>query len=102
MITPTANPASKTAHGLAVPTNPAIEEGNPKTPLPMMELTINAARLQRPMARTRVVLVTEGLYHNYCLIRLRALDPKPEVTIGRIHVGHSLAGRIRLGSSFHL
>jgi len=56
-MTPTANPANKTVHGLALPTNPAIEEGSPKTPLPMMEFTISAARLQRPIARTSDGLV---------------------------------------------
>src|SRR5580698_7402988 len=31
----------------------ATVEGSPKTPLPMMEFTTSATRLQRPMARTR-------------------------------------------------
>ena len=30
----------------------ATVEGSPKTPLPMMEFTTSATRLQRPMART--------------------------------------------------
>src|ERR1039458_4948350 len=49
----------------------ATVEGNPKTPLPMMEFTTSATRLQRPMARMRSgrgVLavessITAGLYH---------------------------------------
>lgn len=46
---------------------PEITEGNPKMPLPMMQLTISAARLQRPMARRSVgwerASGTSGLYH---------------------------------------
>lgn len=52
-------------------------EGNPNTPLPMTEFTTSAARLQRPMARTRclpgagfwvdsrVDSVTARLYHKW-------------------------------------
>jgi hypothetical protein len=47
--------AAKTqAQGLALPSSPEIVEGKPKIPLPMMQLTMSAARLQRPMARRSV------------------------------------------------
>ena len=45
----------------------ATSEGNPKMPLPMMELTTSAARLQRPIARTRPVCSVADkpcLYHS--------------------------------------
>ena len=45
-------PAISTAAGLALPTSPAITEGNPKMPLPRMLLTASATMLQRPIART--------------------------------------------------
>src|SRR5262249_15514408 len=46
-------------------------EGKPKTPLPMMQFTVSAARLQRPIARTSpslevasvALLVIASLYH---------------------------------------
>jgi len=37
--------------GLNFPRRPATVEGSPNTPLPMMEFTTSAVRLQRPMAR---------------------------------------------------
>ncbi len=46
-------PASSTARGLNFPRRPATAEGSPNTPLPMMEFTTNAVRLQRPMTRIR-------------------------------------------------
>src|SRR2546425_8358394 len=58
--------AKSQANGLAFPTRPEITDGSPKTPLPMMQFTISAVRLQRPMARRSVgwsVAVTAGLYH---------------------------------------
>ncbi len=51
-MTPIAAPASSTAQGLREPSLPAMTEGRPKIPLPIIELTTSAARLQRPMART--------------------------------------------------
>jgi len=53
MMTPIASAAIRTAKMLARPRSAAMAEGNPKTPLPIMQLTMSAARLQRPMARTR-------------------------------------------------
>src|SRR5262245_7061902 len=43
-----------------------MTEGSPNTPLPMMQLTVSAARLQRPMARTSAGWLDSGiagLYH---------------------------------------
>ena len=66
-MTPAAAPASKTAQGLARPMSRATSEGNPKIPLPMMELITSAARLHRPMARTSPDCSLPGktwLYHS--------------------------------------
>src|SRR5437660_7595044 len=71
MMTLMAAAARTTATTLDRPTSPARTEGKPKTPLPMMQLTMSAARLQRPMARTNPSLdmlpwrvsVTASLYH---------------------------------------
>src|SRR5260370_5530673 len=46
--------ATRAASTLARPSRLATTEGRPKTPLPMMEFTTSATRLQRPMARRRV------------------------------------------------
>src|SRR5215813_9421171 len=43
-----------------------MTDGNPNTPLPMMQLTVSAARLQRLMARTSAGWLGSGiagLYH---------------------------------------
>src|SRR5215469_6175434 len=64
-------PARSTAQGLRLPTRSATCEGSPKMPLPRMELTVRATRLQRPMARMRdwleevsdAVGGTASLYH---------------------------------------
>ena len=67
MMTPAAAPASKTAQGLARPISRATSEGNPKIPLPMIELMTSAARLHRPMARTSPDCSLPGktwLYHS--------------------------------------
>src|SRR5258706_12039425 len=55
IITPIAAPAINTASTLRFPRSPATVAGNPKMPLPIIEFTASAARLQRPMARTRPV-----------------------------------------------
>jgi hypothetical protein len=55
MITPMAAPAIKTATTLRLPRSPATVAGNPKIPLPIIEFTMSAARLHRPMARTKLV-----------------------------------------------
>jgi hypothetical protein len=58
--------AKSQAKGLALPTSPEITDGRPNTPLPMMQLMVRAARLHRPMARTRLGWRgsgTAGLYH---------------------------------------
>jgi hypothetical protein len=67
-----ATAARMTANTLARPSKLAKTEGRPKTPLPMMQFTVSAARLQRPMARTRPSLVffepvsgIASLYHKY-------------------------------------
>ena len=52
MITPIPAPASSTAAGLAAPSSPATTEGNPKMPLPRVQLIASATMLQRPMARS--------------------------------------------------
>src|ERR1700683_184352 len=51
MMTLMPAPAASTAYGLKLPMSAATVEGRPKTPLPMMEFTTSATRLQRPMAR---------------------------------------------------
>src|SRR5690242_15134815 len=53
MMIAMAPPAASTSQGLRRPAWAATTEGRPKTPLPMIELTMSAARVQRPMARTR-------------------------------------------------
>src|SRR5579864_2681989 len=66
-----AAPARRTAHGLRGPMRSLTCAGRPKMPLPRMELTVRATRLQRPMARTRPSLEegsnadggTASLYH---------------------------------------
>jgi hypothetical protein len=45
-------PASKQLSGLNPPIRAARTAGNPKIPAPMIEFTISAVRLQRPMTRT--------------------------------------------------
>ena len=73
MMTAIATAARTTATMLARPSRLAKTEGKPKTPLPMMQFTVSAAKLQRPMARTRPSLgVFSGtvsgiasLYHKY-------------------------------------
>src|SRR5260370_13585557 len=54
----TAIPAAaiRKAIGLCRPVIDATLDGSPKMPLPIMMLTIRAARLQRPMARTTWVV----------------------------------------------
>src|ERR1700722_9452889 len=52
MITLIPAPAATTAKALKLPMSPATVEGSPKTPLPMMEFTTSANRLQRPITRT--------------------------------------------------
>ena len=50
--------------------------GNPKIPLPITEFTASAARLQRPMARTRPVcgdVIANRLYHNLSFLELNFL-----------------------------
>src|SRR5690348_1649937 len=61
MMTPIAAPPPSTSQGLSRPVLAASTEGKPKTPLPMMELTISATRLQRPMARTSLASRVEGI-----------------------------------------
>src|SRR6266480_8036686 len=54
------------ANGLALPKLPEICEGNPKIPLPIMQLIVSAATLQRPIARISVGWRASGiggLYH---------------------------------------
>src|SRR5215831_452246 len=73
MITAIAIAATMTARMLARPTRLARTEGKPKTPLPMMQFTVRAARLQRPIALTNpslevasaALLVIASLYHRY-------------------------------------
>jgi hypothetical protein len=56
-------------------------DGNPKTPLPIMEFTTSAVRLQRPMARTSSWLDAFGgsdsgiawFYHKSTMAGSRAL-----------------------------
>ena len=64
---PTAAPARSTTQGLASPVRRARSDGKPKIPLPTMELTTSAAKLHRPMARTRLDCSLPGkpcLYHS--------------------------------------
>src|SRR5215468_6101375 len=71
MSTDIAIAATTTASMLARPTRLARTEGRPKTPLPMMQFTVRAARLQRPIARTSpslevaavALLLIASLYH---------------------------------------
>src|SRR6478672_3176801 len=63
---PAAPAANIHASGLALPRAFEICDGSPKTPLPIMQLMVSAARLQRPMARTSVGWLGSGiagLYH---------------------------------------
>ena len=70
-MTDIAMAARATASTLARPSRFARAEGRPKTPLPMMQFTVSAARLQRPIARTkpslevvsRLVSAIASLYH---------------------------------------
>ena len=57
MITPMAAPAINTATTLRLPRSPATVAGNPKIPLPIIEFTTSAVRLQRPIARTNPVCI---------------------------------------------
>jgi hypothetical protein len=69
MMTAIPAPAKRTARGLIFPMRFATTDGKPKIPLPMMELTVSATRLQRPMARTSpdvpvgAVSIIAVLYH---------------------------------------
>jgi hypothetical protein len=54
-MTAIAAPAINTATTLRLPRSPATVAGNPKMPLPIIEFTASAARLHRPMARTKPV-----------------------------------------------
>src|ERR1017187_5644191 len=79
MMTPIAAAARTTANTLVRPTSPASTEGNPKKPLPIMQFTVSAARLQLPMARTSCVLVVIGgsvsgtawFYHKWMILGQR-------------------------------
>jgi len=53
MMMPTAMAASRIAATLARPSRLDRTAGRPKMPLPMMQFTVSAAMLQRPMARTK-------------------------------------------------
>src|SRR5579862_7844579 len=53
MMMPLKTAAATQAAGPAAPNWRVIREGRPKMPLPIMELTISAARLQRPILRTK-------------------------------------------------
>src|SRR3954468_8549301 len=80
-----AAPARSTAHGLSRPTLSASWEGRPKIPLPRIELTVSATRLQRPIARTSPSLVVlacvvsgiASLYHKWGTIRQVDYNVKP-------------------------
>src|SRR4051794_36713047 len=61
MIAPMPSAATMYPTGDHHPSSPPTVEGSPNTPLPMIELRTSAARLQRPMARTRAG--TEQLCH---------------------------------------
>ena len=83
-MTPAAVPATKTAQGLARPMSRATSEGNPNIPLPIMELTTSAARLHRPMARTRLVGSVADktcLYHRDTAVshKLSAISPENQI-----------------------
>ena len=84
------------ANGLAAPTSPEITDGSPNTPLPMMQLIVSAARLQRPIARTSVGWLGSGiagLYHRMRMPRavpaasraesLRMIGPVIQITPAR-------------------
>src|SRR5579864_3381358 len=53
MMMPLKTAAAIQATGPADPSWRVISEGRPKMPLPIMELTMSAARLQRPILRTK-------------------------------------------------
>src|SRR5579864_4431069 len=54
MMMPLKTAAAIQATGPADPSWRVISEGRPKMPLPIMELTMSAARLQRPILRTKL------------------------------------------------
>src|ERR1700721_2705562 len=56
MIPPMGAPALNTPRTLRLPRSAATVAGNPKIPLPIIEFRARAARLQRPMARTKLVV----------------------------------------------
>jgi hypothetical protein len=70
MITPIAAPATSTATTLLLPSSAAIVPGNPNMPLPITEFTVNATRLQRPIARSKPAfefVIATRLYHTYTI-----------------------------------
>jgi hypothetical protein len=85
MMTPAAAPPRTTASTLARPTLSARTAGNPKTPLPMMQFTVSAAMLQRPMARTRP-----------CFDELWFDDPWFEAPLWLLSVTASLYHKLRM------
>ena len=53
MIVPIPAPATRYASGLRPPRRAASKDGSPKMLAPIIVLTTSAARLHRPMARTK-------------------------------------------------
>src|ERR1051326_4290551 len=111
MMTPMASAATMTANMLARPSSPESIEGSPKTPLPIMQFTISAAILQRPMARTRPSLeVCGGLISGtrVCITNYGAYGnalsgaPFDAVTFARTKVTHRITKAHARGTSTRL
>jgi hypothetical protein len=60
------------AVGAIRPTRPETTDGNPKIPLPMIELITSAVRLQRPIVRISAVEFVRSLPFSAITLRTRA------------------------------
>jgi hypothetical protein len=77
----------------------ATSEGNPKIPLPMIELMTSAARLHRPMARTRPDFSPPGKTWFYHSFQLSAITFQQRPVMGAsVPLGRQRHGRLRTGS----
>src|ERR1035438_8597478 len=90
-----AAPAINTATTLRLPSNPARVAGRPKMPLPIIEFTASAARLQRPMARTKLAgpepvcfdVIANRFYHTRPVLWVKLLHCFLSVVRGTIEFG---------------
>src|SRR5262249_16733238 len=104
-ITAIPRAAIRNAIGLCLPVRDATLEGSPKMPLPTMMLTISAARLQRPIARTAFVVPdrdTEFLYVTRYSRRTASCAAAPITTMPYYHPKTSTSGLIGCSSLIQL